>query len=141
MNRADGIHKFGFRRWYERQLIESHAYLVTCFLSMILVAACIEIFSFRGSFSEQLMLLVLLMTGASICAASWRRYHVLMVRAECTGEQSTCEACRTYGRFKVMEPAPTRTGSFTRKLLWASDESDAQLKVHCRVCGHEWLIE
>ena len=73
--------------------------------------------------------------------ASWRRYHVLMVRAECTGEQSTCKACRTYGRFKVMEPAPTRTASFTRKLLWASDESDAQLKVHCRVCGHEWLIE
>ena len=66
MNRADGIHKFGFRRWYERQLIESHAYLVTCFLSMILVAACIEIFSFRGSVSEQLMLLVLLMAGAFI---------------------------------------------------------------------------
>ena len=141
MDPTSSIRKLGFRKWYERQLIESHAYLVTCFLSMILVAACIEIFSFRGSFSEQLMLLVLLMAGAFICAASWRRYHVLMVRAECTGEQSTCEACRTYGRFKVMEPAPTRTGSFTRKLLWASDESDAQLKVHCRVCGHEWLIE
>ena len=141
MNRADGIHKFGFRRWYERQLIEGHAYLVTCLLCMILVGTCVEILGLRGPFSEQLTLIALLATGASVCFASWRRYQALMVRAECTGEQSTCSACRTYGRFKVLEPAPTQPAAFTPKLLWSGDESDPRLKVHCRVCGHEWLIE
>ena len=37
MSPADGIRKLGFRRWYERQLIESHAYFLTCFLCMIKV--------------------------------------------------------------------------------------------------------
>ena len=37
MSPADGIRQLGFRRWYERQLIESHAYFLTCFLCMIMV--------------------------------------------------------------------------------------------------------
>jgi hypothetical protein len=39
---ADDIRKLGFRRWYERQLLESHACLVTCFLCTILLAVCLE---------------------------------------------------------------------------------------------------
>ena len=42
MELADDIRKRGFKKWYERQLIESHAYLVTCFLCMILVTALME---------------------------------------------------------------------------------------------------
>ena len=141
MTRADGIHKFGFRRWYERQLIESHAYLVTCLLCMILVAACVEMFSFRGARSEQLLLLATLIGGGLLCAGSWRRYQTLMVRAECTGEQSTCSECRTYGRFRVIKPEPGRTGLPAPISLAVDEESDAQLTVHCRVCGHEWRIE
>ena len=32
MELADDIRKRGFKKWYERQLIASHAYLATCFL-------------------------------------------------------------------------------------------------------------
>ena len=35
MTPADGIRRLGFHRWYERQLIESHVYLVTGLLSRL----------------------------------------------------------------------------------------------------------
>ena len=63
MNRAEGIRKLGFRRWYERQLIEGHAYLVTCFLCVIMIAACAEVFSFRAAGWEPLIMLALMMAG------------------------------------------------------------------------------
>jgi hypothetical protein len=34
----EAIRKRGFRRWYERQLCESHAHLVTGLLSLIMMA-------------------------------------------------------------------------------------------------------
>ena len=38
MEPARSIGKLGFRRWYERQLIESHAWLITCFLCALAIA-------------------------------------------------------------------------------------------------------
>ena len=141
MNRAEGIRKLGFRRWYERQLIEGHAYLVTCFLCVILVAACAKTFSFRAAGWEPLIMLALLMAGGFVCIASWRRYHLVIVRAEFTGEQSTCGECKTYGRFRVTEPAPGVPGTYNRDFDRGTDQTDSRLKVCCRQCGHEWMIE
>ena len=135
VTRADGIRKLGFRRWYERQLIEAHAYLVTCFLAMILIAACAETFTVRASAWHQLESAALLVGGAIVCIASWRRYHVVLVRAERTGEQSTCTVCHTYGRFNVLEPA---AGSRRER---RPDGPDPRLRVCCRQCGHEWTID
>jgi len=39
----DRIRTHGFRHWYERQLIECHAWLVSCFLGMICAASGIEV--------------------------------------------------------------------------------------------------
>ena len=49
MGLADAIRRRGFRRWYERQLIEGHAYLVTGLLSLIMMAISIEMIDFRHS--------------------------------------------------------------------------------------------
>ena len=35
MKLADGIRKHGFRKWYERELLQSHAHLVLTFLCAI----------------------------------------------------------------------------------------------------------
>ncbi|MEJ2174821.1 MAG: hypothetical protein P8Y76_07900, partial [bacterium] len=42
MEPARSIGKFGFRRWYERQLTESFAWLITCLLCAVVIAAGIE---------------------------------------------------------------------------------------------------
>jgi hypothetical protein len=35
MKLAEGIRRHGFRKWYERELLQSHAHLVLCFLCVI----------------------------------------------------------------------------------------------------------
>jgi len=37
------IERYGFRRWYERQLYESHAYLVVGLIGLILMLAGVEV--------------------------------------------------------------------------------------------------
>jgi hypothetical protein len=49
MEPADSIGRLGFSRWYERRLIEAHAWFVSAFVCVILVAACMEDLSLRGS--------------------------------------------------------------------------------------------
>ena len=43
MDIVQGIRKLGFRRWYERRLIEAHAFLITGFLALILAVAFLEL--------------------------------------------------------------------------------------------------
>ena len=42
MKLADGIRKHGFRKWYERELLQSHAHLLLCFLCVIGLFAAFE---------------------------------------------------------------------------------------------------
>ncbi len=122
MEPARSIGKLGFRRWYERQLVESHAWLVTCFLCMLGVAASLEGFSFRAPGLGPIVTLVFVFAAGCVGWYGWRRYRALMEQAERIGDQSTCGACGLYGRFKVESEAPL-------------------LRVCCRKCGNSWTIE
>src|SRR5687768_15842508 len=102
MTPAQGIEKLGFRRWYERQLIEGHVYFVTCFLSMIVIAASLEQIDWRASAVQIMFLLSVLVAGGAVCVGSLRRYNFLLVRAECLGAQSSCAQCGVYGVLKVV---------------------------------------
>ena len=133
MSPADGISKLGFRRWYERQLIESHACLVTGFLCLILIAACFEGFSIADP-SASSFITIATMVGAGVfgCTAL-KRYIDVLQRAEHIAEHSVCTSCSTYGRLKILGAAAEQP---------AADElSPSWMRVACRQCGHEWLIE
>ena len=73
MEPAATIGRLGFRRWYERQLIEGHAWLVTLILCLVAIGACVETMSFRGP-----------------------RLEVLGYAA------AVVAACRAYARFKLI---------------------------------------
>jgi len=61
---AAAIRKLGFKRWFERELIESHVYLVTCFLCLVLVVALFEQLGARtGGFERALMYAAMLAGG------------------------------------------------------------------------------
>jgi hypothetical protein len=131
MTEADGIRKLGFRRWYERQLIEGHAWFVTCFLCMILALACAEDIGFKdGGWKPALMLAIIAASGA-VGIAALKRYRRLLDRAEAIAEQSTCARCTAYGRLQVL-------GSGA-----GADVSAANpwMRVQCRQCGNQWVIE
>lgn len=129
---ADDIRKRGFKKWYERQLIESHAYLVTCFLCMILVAALLEGLNLRAPDAKALLALALIAGGGAIGLFSWLRYRTIMVAAERFGDRSVCEQCHAYAKFDVVESGgSTATPDGT---------TDPWLRVRCRKCGHAWTM-
>jgi len=129
MDLADSIREQSFRRWYERQLVESHAWLVTGFLALIMTAMAIEVIAFRESIGGMLMLLAVGGGGAALCLYAWLRFNRQLFLAEHIAEQATCSACRAYG-----------------KLAYVSASRDAgaaaghAIRVRCRACGHEWVI-
>jgi hypothetical protein len=128
MEPADSIGRLGFRRWYERQLIQCHLWLVSCFLSLIMTIACMEMYSLRTGNTRAALYAILIGAGALIGIFSWGRYKRIMLAAEGYGDHSTCNDCGTYGRFDIVA-----TG------LRAS-QIGTWLQVKCRKCGGEWRM-
>ena len=122
MEPAPGISKLGFIRWYERELIEGHVWLITCFLCMLAIAACVESMSLRGPRLEVLAYAAAVAVACVTGVYAWKRYLRILTVAEYIGERATCTSCHAYARFKLIG-------------------SDAvSLTVRCRKCAHEWRI-
>ena len=118
MEPADSIRRLGFARWYERRLIEGHAWFITGFICMIAIAACIEELSFRGSIARLLAYVIVVAAAAAIGIYGLVRYQKILVEAERLGEHATCGACGAYARFKLISPS----------------------QVRCRKCDNEWRL-
>ena len=120
---ADGVRRFGFRKWYERELLSSHAHMVLAILSVVAMLASFEAFG-GGSVSEKLMDVLFVIVCAAIGLWALRRYLFLLMRAEDVANQAKCAACGEYGRFDVV----------------AEDRGRGETEVCCRKCGHKWTI-
>lgn len=121
MEPARSIGRLGFRKWYERRLIESHAWLVTALLCAIVIAVSLEVLSFRQPLLSWLGNAGLVFIAGLIVWHGVRRFLFILREAEHFGSQSTCGACRRYGLFSVIAEAP-------------------QMTVRCRKCGHQWTF-
>jgi hypothetical protein len=124
MKLAEGIRKHGFRKWYERELLQSHAHLLLTFLCTIGIFAAFEALGKFRSFSDQLTDIVAIMLCAAIGVWALRRYLYLLTHAEATAHQADCPACKAYGRFK----------------LESEDPRDGSVQVCCSKCQHRWTI-
>jgi hypothetical protein len=134
MGLAEGIRRVGFRRWYERQLIECHFYLVSAFLSLVMVIACIEGFSLQAPGVEPLLRLAGMIGGGVLCLGALARYQAILDAAEYAAERSVCAKCATYG---ILELSGTPAAAAQR----GAGAAALPLGVRCRRCGHEWVIE
>jgi hypothetical protein len=135
MQVADAIRRRGFRRWYERQLVESHVYLVTAILALILLMAGVESFDLlRGSPMYYVLALVIAAAAGMLTFVAWRRFVTLLGRAEQFAATAGCPGCKTWGRFDVLaeeraEPDdPVEAG----RPHW--------LRVRCRKCSETWRV-
>jgi tRNA(Ile2) C34 agmatinyltransferase TiaS len=122
MDPAAGIGKLGFKRWYERQLLESHAWLVSCVLCLIAVAACLEELTFRGPLPRLLALGAAVFVAGAVAIYGWSRYRLLMTEVERFAERSTCPSCRAYAAFRVV------------------GAEGSTLRVRCRKCAEQWRL-
>ena len=125
----ESLRRGGFRRWYERQLIEGHVWLVTAFLALIMMAIALEAVDFGGSRADTLALLLVAIGGGTLVFVGIRRFHGLVARAEALAGQAVCAECRSYGRFDVVQ-ARDSSATITGR----------SVRVRCRGCAHEWQM-
>ena len=118
MEPADSIGRLGFARWYERRLIEGHAWFVSAFICVIAIAACAEELAFRGSIGRLLLYVLVILGAAATAIYGMVRYHQILGEAERIGEHATCGGCGAYARFKMISASEAR----------------------CRKCSHEWRL-
>jgi hypothetical protein len=120
---ADGVRRVGFRKWYERELLASHAHMLLAFLSVIALLASMEAFR-DASPSEKVLDALFIIVCAGVGLWALRRYLFLLMRAEEIANQASCVACGEYGRFNVV----------------AENRSHDETEVCCRKCAHKWVI-
>jgi hypothetical protein len=118
MEPADSIRRLGFSRWYERRLIEGHAWFVSCFFCMIAIAACMEELNFKGSLPRLMFYVSLVLSSAAIGVYGFWRYQSILVEAETLGENATCPHCGIYARFRLVSATEAR----------------------CRRCERQWRL-
>jgi hypothetical protein len=118
MEPADSIRRLGFARWYERRLIEGHAWFISGFICIAAIAACFEELSFKGSIARLLVYVIVVMVAGAIGIYGLVRYQKILVEAEQLGEHATCRACGAYARFMLISPS----------------------QVRCRKCANEWCL-
>jgi ABC-type nickel/cobalt efflux system permease component RcnA len=123
-NLSTGIQKVGFRKWYERELLSSHAHMVLAFLCIIGMMAAFEAFR-GGTLADKLFDAAAILVCFGVGLWALRRYLALLMNAEYIANQANCPHCAAYGLFTLL----------------SEDTSKQQTHVRCRKCAHEWAIE
>jgi hypothetical protein len=124
MKLAESIRKHGFRKWYERELLQSHAHLLLTFLCMIGMFAAFEALGQKSTWLDQAIDIVAIGLCAAIGVWALRRYLYFLNHAEATANQADCPGCKAYGRFSVE----------------SENAKEQSLVVCCRKCQHRWTI-
>ena len=114
--------RLGFRRWYERQLLESFAWLATCLLSGVAFGAVIEFVGFAGPGLTPLFAVVALYFIGLVGLTAFRAFWAQLSRAQRLADAATCSRCQTYGLLDI-----------------AADSEPTH--VRCRKCASEWRLE
>lgn len=138
MASLDRIRTEGFRRWYERQLIECHAWLLSWFLGLIVLISGVELVGGVGS--ERKGGALLLAAGLFVTLYSWRRYRLMLEVAERLGEQAVCPDCKTYAKFVVESSGPNPMPDGGDSIL-EKQGGGIWLRAQCRKCGGEWMMK
>jgi hypothetical protein len=120
---AEGIRKVGFRKWYERELLSSHAHLLLALLCTIALMAGLELIQ-GGTVTEKLLNIGMLFVSGAIGLWALRRYLYLLMHAETLADQAKCPSCKEYGRLTLVN----------------EDRRNGQLRVRCRKCSNEWTL-
>lgn len=117
----ESVKRNGFRKWYERQLLSSHAHMVLAFLSMIALVGSMEA-QRQAEGLIQVVDVMFVLLCALIGIWALRRYLFLLMRAEETANQASCPDCGDYGRFRPV-------------CEWVQE-----IDVCCRKCSRQWVI-
>jgi hypothetical protein len=125
MKAVQKIRQLGFRKWYERELLQSHMHLVLLLLCSLGMLGSAEAFSARPALSSQLTMLACALISAVIGYWALRRYLYLLKHAEFVADQAVCGHCESYAKWDVTD----------------EDPAEQRFGVCCRKCSHRWRID
>lgn len=123
MDPAGSIGKLGFERWYERELLLCHGWLVACLLCAFALLALLEDLSLREFGWGPAASLGAAFAAGVIAWYSLARYLAMLMRALHISERSACPRCSAHGKYRLVSATPR------------------SMTVHCRRCGQEWSID
>lgn len=133
MSTGQRIQQLGFKRWYERTLLEGHAYLVTSLLGMILAFSGIEV---MGSDDGSVLVGLLLgLAGTGVVLFATPRYLRMLSLAQSLGGRAVCPRCKVYAAFNVLASGPKSADDRE-----PDGTEPVWLRVQCRKCAHEWRM-
>ncbi|MGI9305410.1 MAG: hypothetical protein ACR2RB_22315 [Gammaproteobacteria bacterium] len=122
MKPESSTRRIGFRHWYERQLWESFAWLVTGLLSGIAIATILEVVGLRTTGLTPLVTLATVYVVGLLAVDAFRRFFKILSHAQHCAGAATCARCGAYGLFEVViERGP--------------------IPAKCRKCEYRWTIE
>jgi hypothetical protein len=124
MQLMQGIQRLGFRKWYERELLQSHAHLALTFLCAVGLFGAFEAAAQFRDMSSQIFNALAILLTAAVGIWALRRYLALLTHAEFVANQADCPQCGVYARFKLADAVPNDDG----------------VTVRCRECQHQWAI-
>ena len=124
---TEGIRRFGFRKWYERELLSSHAHMALALISTVALIASFEAFK-GGSWTEKLMDTAFVLVCAAVTLWALRRYLYLLMHAEEMANQANCGQCKAYGLL-LLDKAAT------------AEPAARMVPVCCKRCGFRWNME
>lgn len=123
MDTPQAIGRLGFRKWYERQLVRSHAHLVLMLLALVAVFAAFEAYGSGQAWSDRALMVACVLVSAGVSLWALRRYLYLLLRAEDMAHQAVCPGCRAYAAWRP-----------------AGDGEGGRLRVRCQRCERQWDI-
>jgi hypothetical protein len=125
MSTGERMRQIGFRKWYERQLLRSHAHLVLLLLATLALLGGFEAFSRSKPWTDQLLIVACVLASIALSVLALRRYLFLLNHAEWVADQAVCRQCERYALWDLI----------------AEEPGGQRLSVRCRHCNHEWRIE
>jgi hypothetical protein len=152
LSEAKKLKQMGFKKWYERQLIDGHIYLVLALFCVVLVACGFELVSLKDRNLGILGNGALIFIAALVAWQSMIRYQRIMLEAEYIGGHAECSNCGRYGfKWPVDEfPQAVRRASESNQeepsrylgSLFSRDEREVeQISAFCGRCQHRWRID
>src|SRR5258707_3554568 len=81
MEPADSIRRLGFARWYERRLIEGHAWFISGLACVVAIAACIEELSFHPSVAPLLVYVAVVLAAGALGVSGMFRHTATLIQA------------------------------------------------------------
>jgi predicted Zn finger-like uncharacterized protein len=126
MGLSDGIRRHGFRKWYERELLQSHAHLTLTFMCAIGLFAAFEAATHFNGWADRVLDAFAILACGAVGVWALRRYLYLLMHAEHVANQADCPHCGVYARFTLVEGSVAAAAP--------------SVTVRCRDCAHQWSI-